>query len=122
MDQNYISKIMSRTNEEIQRLNILSGMALDMLIYGIDAKKNEENDKAKKYFSISWAFNSKQEYISGMDICNKLLINLGVCEDELSKYHDFGNRMVNYSMNLVNLVDKELNKPQTFDFKAPFLF
>ncbi len=120
MNQDYISKIMSRSNEEIQRLNIISGMALDMLIYGINAKKNGEYDNAREYFSISWAFHSKQEYLEGMEICNKLLINLGVNEDELPKYHDFGTEFVNFSMNLVNLVDKKLNKPQTFDFKVPF--
>ncbi|MBS3066824.1 hypothetical protein J4205_03285 [Candidatus Pacearchaeota archaeon] len=113
---------MKRNPDEEYRLAFISGLAVDCLIDGINARRQGDYDVAKKYFAAAWASNCKQEYKEGMEICDRLLRSLDLGEFELMKLHEFGTSRVDYSISLLTCVKNKFSKKRTFNFTPSFEF
>lgn len=109
-------------NNRQKELIFISSMALENLIFGIEESEKGNKVDAKKYIALSWAFNSYQEFVLGMSMCDKLLNNLGSDLDEINSLHEYGREMVNYCFNIVNTVNTHFGKNEISSFKAPFEF
>lgn len=110
MKKDYIKELMGRDHDTENRLAIISGIALDYLMDGINAGREGNYDRAKEYFAFAWAFNKMQEYQEGMKMCDKLLRNLDIGEFEIEELHNTGINLAEFSISLLTSVENIFGK------------
>jgi len=120
MKNNYVEKLLKNDSREIYKLTFISQVAIDMIIDGINLKKEGKLEEAKYSFAFAWVFHSLQEYEKGMVLSDRLLRNLDVNKYRLNELHEYGRGIVEYCMNMVSSVDRALGKKDIFGFNAPF--
>lgn len=109
MDKNYIKKTLAKSDEEIQRLEIISEMALDFLIEGIKCKIDGKIKDANELFACAYGFNILQEFGEGMNVCDRLMTANNINSYQLEEMHEYGLNMAIFAMNLPEAVKNQLH-------------
>ncbi|MEM3074812.1 MAG: hypothetical protein QW727_02635 [Candidatus Pacearchaeota archaeon] len=97
-----------------RRRDEISSLALNFLCDGINERMNGNIEKAILFYAISWGFNSYQEFDEGKMVCDRLLIQCGVLEENLGEWHKYGVDIVCFIIRLLANLEDGLNSSRIF--------